>query len=47
VDFEKLLDQGQFVGRAPQQVDEFVAEEIEPIRSRYQNLLDQKAEVSV
>jgi adenylosuccinate lyase len=45
VDFDAVLDQGQFVGRAPQQVDEFIAGEIEPIRQRYRHLLDQSAEV--
>jgi adenylosuccinate lyase len=47
VDFDAVLDQGQFVGRAPQQVDEFVAAEIEPIRQRYRHLLDQRADVTV
>lgn len=47
VDFEAVLDRGQFIGRAPQQVDEFLAEEIEPIRRRYPHLLGQTAEVSV
>jgi adenylosuccinate lyase len=47
VDFDAVLDQGQFVGRAPQQVDEFVAVEIEPVRQRYANLVGQRAEVSV
>ena len=42
-----VLEQGQFVGRSPQQVDEFLAEEIEPIRQRYRSLLGQTAEVSV
>jgi adenylosuccinate lyase len=47
VDFEAVLDRGQFIGRAPQQVDEFRAEEIEPIRQRYRHLLGQTAEVTV
>lgn len=47
VDFAAVLDRGRFVGRAPQQVDEFLAEEIEPIRRRYPHLLGQTAEVSV
>jgi adenylosuccinate lyase len=47
VDFAAVLDRGQFIGRAPQQVDEFLAEEIEPIRQRYRHLLGQTAEVSV
>ncbi|MCI0462988.1 MAG: adenylosuccinate lyase [Gemmataceae bacterium] len=47
VDFDQVLARGHFVGRAPQQVDEFLAEEIAPIRRRYQRLLQQKAEVDV
>ena len=27
-----------FVGRAPEQVDEFIAMEVEPIRARYENI---------
>ncbi len=47
VNFDAVQEHGQFIGRAPQQVDEFLAEEIEPIRRRYQHLLGQTAEVSV
>src|SRR5579884_932647 len=47
VNFDAILEQGQFIGRAPQQVDEFLSEVIEPIRRRYQHLLGQIAEVSV
>ncbi|HZV04218.1 MAG TPA: adenylosuccinate lyase [Gemmataceae bacterium] len=47
VAFAAVLDRGQFVGRAPRQVEEFVAEVIEPIRQRYRDLLGQTAEVSV
>jgi len=35
VDLSATLDPAQFVGRAPQQVDEFLAEVVEPIRQRY------------
>jgi adenylosuccinate lyase len=45
VDFDAVLDRGQFVGRAPQQVDEFLGQEVEPIRRRYGQLLDQRADV--
>jgi adenylosuccinate lyase len=47
LDFDAVLERGQFIGRSPQQVDEFLAEEIEPIRQRYTHLLGQTAEVSV
>ena len=35
VDFATALDSSQFVGRAPQQVDEFLAEVVEPLRRKY------------
>ncbi len=35
VDFEGVADARQFVGRAPQQVLEFVESEVEPVRSRF------------
>lgn len=38
VDFAKTVDASQFVGRAPEQVDEFLAEIIAPIRERYGNI---------
>jgi len=47
VDFDRLLDQVDYIGRSPQQVDEFLAEVIAPIRQRYPHLRGQKAEVSV
>jgi adenylosuccinate lyase len=47
VEFERVLDHGNLYGRAPQQVDEFLTEEVAPIRERYRHLLDQNAEVSV
>lgn len=47
LDFEAVLHYEQFIGRAPQQVNEFIHGEIEPIRRRYQHLLGQTAEVSV
>ena len=36
-----------FVGRAPQQVDEFITQEVEPIRRRHGGALGQGAEVEV
>jgi adenylosuccinate lyase len=47
VDFDAVLARGQFVGRAPQQVDEFTAQEVDPIRRRYRDLLGQREELSV
>ena len=39
--------EGYIVGRAAEQVDEFIAREVEPIRERYRHLLGQSAEVQV
>jgi adenylosuccinate lyase len=47
LDFDRVLEQGQFVGRAPQQTDEFLTEVVEPIRLRYKDLLNQEGKVSV
>lgn len=47
VDVEKIADPSAFVGRAPEQVDTFVAELVEPIRQRYAGGSDYSAEVTV
>src|SRR5262245_36750097 len=47
VDFGKVLERSQFVGRAPHQVDEFLRQEVEPVRQRYRPLLGQSADVDV
>jgi adenylosuccinate lyase len=47
VDFDAVLAEGHFVGRAPEQVDEFIAEQVEPIRKRYRAALGQRGEVNV
>ncbi len=47
VDLTRVLDPAQFVGRAPQQVDEFIAEQIEPIRAKYGDRLAAEADVRV
>jgi hypothetical protein len=36
-----------FAGRSPEHVDEFIAQEVRPIRERYRHLLGQRADVSV
>jgi adenylosuccinate lyase len=46
-DFDGLEDARSFIGRAPHQVQELLAEEIEPIRERYRDLLGQSASVDV
>ncbi|SIN84103.1 adenylosuccinate lyase [Singulisphaera sp. GP187] len=47
LDFETLLDPLRFVGRAPEQVVDFVTNEVEPIRRAHPNLLGQKRDVDV
>jgi len=47
LDFEKVLDPAAYVGRAPQQVDEFIRAVVAPIRRRYQKELNRKVELNV
>ena len=47
VDLTAVLDPGQFVGRAPEQVDEFIAEVVAPIRARYSESLPRTVELRV
>lgn len=47
VDFAPVLNEANFVGRAPQQVDEFLADVIQPIRDRFPQLLEQSAAIEI
>jgi len=47
VDFEKVLDPKSYVGRAPQQVDEFIKNIVTPIRKKYRKDLSRKVELNV
>ena len=47
LNFDKVLDPAAYVGRAPQQVDEFIRAVVTPIRKRYQKELGQKVELKV
>lgn len=47
VNFSELTDPLKYVGRSREQVDEFIAEVVEPIRQRYPEISSIKAEVSV
>ncbi len=47
VDFPTVVDPRKFIGRAPQQVDEFLADVVEPIRQRYRGQMAQQADVTV
>lgn len=42
-----ILDPSRFIGRAPEQVDEFLAEEVEPALARYAGKLGGSAELNV
>ncbi|HSU68138.1 MAG TPA: adenylosuccinate lyase [Tepidisphaeraceae bacterium] len=47
VAWEQVLKPEAFVGRAPQQTEEFVRTVVEPIRERYRNELGQRVELKV
>jgi adenylosuccinate lyase len=47
VPWAEVLRPERYVGRAPEQVDEFIDEWIEPLRRRYPQLLGQELEVEV
>lgn len=47
VDFAKTLNPNDYIGRAPQQVDEFVATHIAPVRRKYRAALNKTAELKV
>ncbi|MHC5062064.1 MAG: adenylosuccinate lyase [Planctomycetota bacterium] len=47
VDLKKVLNPKNYIGRAPQQVDEFVKEIVTPVRRRYRNALNRKVELNV
>lgn len=47
LNWEKLMDARRFVGRAPEQVDDFVRRVANPVRKRYQASLIRKAELRV
>jgi adenylosuccinate lyase len=47
IDLGSVMDPTRFVGRAPQQVEEFVRKVVEPIRGRYRQALGQKADLKV
>ena len=47
IDIDALLDPAAFIGLAPQQVDEFIATQVAPIRKRYADALGQTGELRV
>jgi adenylosuccinate lyase len=44
---DAILDPARFVGRAPEQVDEFLAAEVDPLLERHANLVGAEGEVRV
>jgi adenylosuccinate lyase len=47
IDVHQATDPARFIGRAPDQVDEFIAEVVEPIRQKYGDQTDTQADVQV
>ncbi len=47
VNLDSLLNPSAFIGRAPQHVDEFLAEQVEPVRRRYADRIGAAAELNV
>ena len=47
LDFAAVLDPARFVGRAPEQVEAFLRDEVDPIRARYPGAVGQTREVHV
>ena len=47
VDFKSVLNPKNYVGRAPQQVDEFIRDIVTPIRRKYRRYLNKKVELKV
>jgi adenylosuccinate lyase len=47
INFEKVLDPSKYIGRAPQQVDEFIRDIVTPLRKKYRKELNQKVELKV
>ena len=44
---DDLMDPKTFIGRAPEQVTEFLTEEVEPVLQRYQGKLEGSVSLSV
>jgi adenylosuccinate lyase len=47
INLRAVLDPKAYIGRAPQQVDEFIAEYVKPVRRKYRNRLRRKVELNV
>jgi adenylosuccinate lyase len=47
IDFKAVLNPADYVGRAPQQVDDFIKEVVRPILKKYRNQLNKTVELKV
>jgi len=47
VDFKTVCNPKNYIGRAPQQIDEFIKEEVKPIRRKYRNQLNREVKLKV
>ena len=47
IDFDKILNPDAYVGRAPQQVDEFIRDVVAPVRKKYRRDLNRQVELNV
>jgi adenylosuccinate lyase len=46
-EIDAIMDANNFVGRAPQQVEEFIGENVQPVLEKYAAILGLKAEIEV
>ena len=46
-DLKKTMEPSRYVGRAPEQVDAFLSQVVNPILEEYRELLGEKAEINV
>jgi adenylosuccinate lyase len=42
-EIDGMVDASKFVGRAPQQVEEYIAEEVDPLINEWKHIVPQKA----
>jgi adenylosuccinate lyase len=47
IDLGRVMEPSQFVGRAPEQVDEFISKIVEPVRKQYRESLGYRPKISV
>ena len=46
-EIDRIVDPAAFIGRCPQQVERFIAQEVDPIREEHRGELGENAELSV